>query len=65
MYGRTWSRIDAGISGGGVHQDNSGGPARRGLLFAGTERGVYVSFERRRSMAAIRSTWPTVSVAIS
>jgi len=44
-YGTTWTRITTGIPDGifvrAVRED----PKKKGLLYAGTERGVYVSFD--------------------
>ena len=44
-YGRTWARIDRGIDPLHFTRVIRADPERRGLLFAGTERGVYVSFD--------------------
>ncbi|AMW06650.1 hypothetical protein GEMMAAP_07435 [Gemmatimonas phototrophica] len=43
-YGATWTRIDAGIPMGSYTRAIRSDTKRRGLLFAGTETGVYVSF---------------------
>src|SRR4051812_11591621 len=48
-YGRTWTKVVTGLpasqpSGAMVHVVRAD-PRRRGLLFAGTESGVYVSFD--------------------
>jgi photosystem II stability/assembly factor-like uncharacterized protein len=42
-YGKTWTAITAGLTGSAyfVRED----PERAGLLYAGTERGVFVSFD--------------------
>jgi photosystem II stability/assembly factor-like uncharacterized protein len=44
-YGATWSRIDSGIPAGHFTRVVRADPGRRGLLFAGTERGLYASFD--------------------
>jgi photosystem II stability/assembly factor-like uncharacterized protein len=44
-YGRTWQKIDAGIPDGAFTRVIREDPARRGLLYAGTETGMYVSFD--------------------
>jgi photosystem II stability/assembly factor-like uncharacterized protein len=44
-YGRTWRKIDAGIPDGAFTRVVREDPARRGLLYAGTETGMYVSFD--------------------
>ena len=43
-YGETWRRIDEGIPDGAFTRVIRADPARPGLLYAGTERGMYVSF---------------------
>lgn len=44
-FGKTWTRIDNGIPDGAFVRAVREDPKRRGLLFAGTELGVYVSFD--------------------
>jgi photosystem II stability/assembly factor-like uncharacterized protein len=44
-YGRTWTRIDAGIAADEFTRVVREDPVRRGLLYAGTERGIWVSFD--------------------
>ncbi|MBV8858763.1 MAG: glycosyl hydrolase [Acidobacteria bacterium] len=44
-YGKTWKKIDAGIPDGAFTRVVREDPARRGLLYAGTELGMYVSFD--------------------
>lgn len=43
-YGATWTRIDAGIPDGDFTRAIREDPVRKGLLYAGTETGVYVSY---------------------
>jgi len=43
-YGKTWTEITHGIPDGGSSNVVREDPARRGLLYAGTEGSVYVSF---------------------
>ncbi|MHB1224190.1 MAG: WD40/YVTN/BNR-like repeat-containing protein, partial [Gemmatimonadaceae bacterium] len=62
-YGKTWTRIDKGITGDSefarvIRED----PARPGLLFAGTERGVWVSFDDGASWRSLRQNLPIVPV---
>jgi photosystem II stability/assembly factor-like uncharacterized protein len=61
-YGRTWTRIDAGIPNGAYARVIREDPARRGLLFAGTERGVYVSFDDGVRWQPLQLNLPRVSV---
>jgi len=44
-YGKTWTRIDAGIPELAYTRAIREDPVARGLLYAGTESGVYVSFD--------------------
>jgi photosystem II stability/assembly factor-like uncharacterized protein len=44
-YGATWSRITTGIPDGSFVRAVREDPKRKGLLYAGTERGVFVSFD--------------------
>ena len=44
-YGATWSRITTGIPDGSFARAVREDPKRKGLLYAGTERGVFVSFD--------------------
>jgi hypothetical protein len=60
--GRTWSRADAGIPRASfvnvVRQD----PVRPGLLYAGTEFGVYVSFDDGAHWQSLQENLPVTSV---
>jgi photosystem II stability/assembly factor-like uncharacterized protein len=44
-YGKTWKKIDAGIPDGAFTRVVREDPARRGLLYAGTEVGMFISFD--------------------
>jgi photosystem II stability/assembly factor-like uncharacterized protein len=44
-YGKTWKKIDTGIPDGAFTRVIREDPARRGLLYAGTETGMYISFD--------------------
>src|SRR4030095_17030082 len=44
-YGKTWTRIDRGIPESAFTRVVREDPKRRGLLFAGTETGLYVSMD--------------------
>jgi photosystem II stability/assembly factor-like uncharacterized protein len=44
-YGATWTRIDAGIARSEFTRVIRADPAQRGLLYAGTERGIWISFD--------------------
>jgi photosystem II stability/assembly factor-like uncharacterized protein len=61
-YGRTWSRIDAGIDRSHFTRVVRADPERRGLLFAGTERGVYASFDDGGRWHPLQLNLPEVPV---
>ncbi|MDT7690304.1 MAG: hypothetical protein QOE46_3063 [Acidobacteriota bacterium] len=44
-YGKSWKKIDTGIADGAFTRVIREDPARRGLLYAGTELGMYISFD--------------------
>jgi len=44
-YGRTWTKIITGIRAGDFARSIDEDPKRKGLLFLGTETGIYVSFD--------------------
>ena len=44
-FGKTWTQITSGIPDGAYVHAVREDPARKGLLFAGTETGIYVSFD--------------------
>ena len=61
-YGRTWTRIDAGIPAGSYTRAIREDPKRRGLLYAGTETGVYVSFDDGARWQPLQLNLPRASV---
>ena len=61
-YGKTWTHIDAGIPVGAYTRVIREDPVRRGLLFAGTEMGVYVSFDDGARWQPLQLNLPRVSV---
>jgi photosystem II stability/assembly factor-like uncharacterized protein len=60
--GATWTRADEGIPSGAYVNAVREDPHHRGLLYAGTELGVYVSFDDGRSWQSLRQNMPIVSV---
>ena len=44
-YGKTWTKIVAGISAGDYVHAVREDPTRRGLLYAGTQHGFYISYD--------------------
>jgi hypothetical protein len=61
-YGRSWTRIDAGIPTGSYTRAIREDPVRRGLLFAGTETGVYLSFDDGARWQPLQMNLPRVAV---
>ncbi len=61
-YGATWSRITTGIPDGAFVRAVREDPKRKGLLYAGTERGVYVSFDDGAHWRALRNNLPMVPI---
>ena len=61
-YGRTWTRLDAGLAQEvylhAVRED----PARRGQLYLGTERGVMYSSDDGKTWQSLKLNLPTVAV---
>lgn len=60
--GRTWQRITAGLPSGVYVHVVKEDPVRRGLLFAGTERGAFLSFDDGDHWQQLQLNLPAVSV---
>ncbi|MGQ0540112.1 MAG: VPS10 domain-containing protein [Gemmatimonadaceae bacterium] len=61
-YGRSWTRITAGLRDAEPLRAVREDPLRRGLLFAGTETGMYVSFDDGERWQSLRLNLPRVPV---
>jgi len=61
-YGWTWTRITTGIREDDFTRVIREDPVRPGLLYAGTERGVYVSFDAGDRWSSLRLNLPVVPV---
>jgi len=61
-YGKSWTRIDDGIDPLHFTRVIRADPARRGLLYAGTERGAYVSFDDGGRWQPLQLNLPVVPV---
>ncbi len=61
-YGKTWSLASKGISGGAFVRAVREDPQQKGLLFAGTELGVYVSFDDGDNWQPLQQNLPVTSV---
>ncbi|HEX7777664.1 MAG TPA: hypothetical protein VF424_00410, partial [Vicinamibacterales bacterium] len=60
--GQTWTEIVNGLPPGGIVNAVREDPQRRGLLFAGTEQAVYVSFDDGDSWQSLRLNMPATSI---
>jgi photosystem II stability/assembly factor-like uncharacterized protein len=61
-YGSHWTRIDEGIDRAHFTRVVRADPARRGLLYAGTQRGAYVSFDDGAHWRPLQLNLPLVPV---
>ncbi|MGH9450223.1 MAG: WD40/YVTN/BNR-like repeat-containing protein, partial [Terriglobia bacterium] len=61
-YGRTWTAITTGIPNGSFVRVVRADPKRQGLLYAGTENGVFVSFDDGEEWQSLQLNLPTASV---
>jgi photosystem II stability/assembly factor-like uncharacterized protein len=60
--GATWQEADAGIPGGNFVRVVREDPRQKGLLYAGTENGAYVSFDDGDHWQSLQLNLPVVSV---
>jgi photosystem II stability/assembly factor-like uncharacterized protein len=60
--GTSWTRIDAGIPRDSFVNVVREDPVRRGLLYAGTEKGVYASFDNGAHWQPLQQNLPMTSV---
>jgi photosystem II stability/assembly factor-like uncharacterized protein len=61
-YGQTWTRITNGLPNNVFARAIREDPVRRGLLFAGTETGVYVSFDDGANWHSLKLNLPVVPI---
>ena len=61
-YGATWSKITTGIPDGAFVRAVREDPKKRGLLYAGTERGVYVSFDDGAHWRSLQINLPNTPI---
>ena len=61
-YGKTWTDISQGIRDGDYTRVIREDPVRRGLLYAGTETGVYLSTDDGSSWQSLQANLPSVPV---
>jgi hypothetical protein len=62
-YGKTWTKIVTGIPENDFVHAVREDPVRQGLLFAGTEHGIYVSFDDGAQWQSIALNLPDVQVS--
>ena len=60
--GRSWSRITRGLPADSFVRVIRADPVRKGLLYAGTEAGLYVSFDDGAGWQPLRLNLPTVPI---
>ncbi|HEY7913252.1 MAG TPA: glycosyl hydrolase [Blastocatellia bacterium] len=61
-YGKTWKKIINGIPDGAFTRVIREDPNRRGLLYAGTETGMYVSFDDGENWQSLQLNMPAVPI---
>src|SRR5437588_13028896 len=61
-YGKTWTAITNGIAENDYVHAVREDPVKRGLLFAGTEHGIYVSFDDGAQWQSLRLNLPDTQV---
>ena len=61
-YGKTWTKLTNGIPDGSFVRAVREDPKRRGLLYAGTENGVYVSFNDGADWRPLKLNLPAAPV---
>lgn len=61
-YGKTWSLITKGIPAEEFVRVVRADPKRKGLLYAGTEKGVWVSFDDGESWSKLQMNLPPVPI---
>ena len=64
-YGKTWRRITGGLPDNSFVRAVREDPARRGLLYAGTETGAYVSFDDGARWQPLRMALPGSGPALA
>lgn len=61
-YGKTWKKITSGIPDTAFTRVIREDPNRRGLLYAGTETGMYVSFDNGERWQSLQLNLPVVPI---
>jgi len=61
-YGKTWTKITSGIQNEDFTRVVRADPKRQGLLYAGTEQGMYISFDDGNSWKPFQLNLPVVPI---
>ncbi len=61
-YGKTWKKITNGIPDGAFTRVIREDPNKRGLLYAGTETGIYISFDDGATWQSLQLNLPVVPI---
>ena len=61
-YGKTWTKITSGIPDGAYTHVVREDPKQKGLLYAGTEIGIYVSFDDGSHWQSLQLNLPTAPI---
>jgi photosystem II stability/assembly factor-like uncharacterized protein len=61
-YGKSWTKITSGLPENGYAHVVKEDPKRKGLLFAGTENGAYVSFDDGGHWQSLKLNLPTTPI---
>jgi photosystem II stability/assembly factor-like uncharacterized protein len=62
-YGKTWKKITNGIPDGAFTRVIREDPNKRGLLYAGTETGIYISFDDGANWQSMQFNLPVVPIS--
>jgi photosystem II stability/assembly factor-like uncharacterized protein len=61
-YGKSWEKITNGIAEEDFTRALKADPKRKGLLYAGTERGMYISFDDGKNWQSFKQNLPIVPI---
>jgi photosystem II stability/assembly factor-like uncharacterized protein len=61
-YGKMWTKITAGLPDNGYAHTIREDPKRKGLLYAGTENGIYISFDDGGHWQSLKLNLPTTPI---
>jgi photosystem II stability/assembly factor-like uncharacterized protein len=61
-YGKSWEKITNGIAEEDFTRALRADPKRKGLLYAGTERGMYISFDDGKNWQSFKQNLPIVPI---